>query len=109
MIRHEKVLPQEEVQFARCEYSVFATVIHRMDHHEQIGRESIVLLWRVFLDLRGCTYCDAVLNRKRMKMKNLFQHRLAFLCCRVFQVHPKKEIGVGQQGRHQKDVEVLGV
>jgi hypothetical protein len=44
-----------------------------------------------------------------MKMKNLFQHRLALLWCRFFQVHPKKEIGVGQQGRHQKDVKVLGV
>src|SRR5215211_6887033 len=44
-----------------------------------------------------------------MKMKNLFQHRLTLLWCRFFQVHPKKEIGVGQQGRHQKDVKVLGV
>src|SRR6266487_3437166 len=44
-----------------------------------------------------------------MKMKNVLQHRLALLWCRVFQVHPKKEIGVGQQGRHQKDVKVLGV
>ena len=42
-------------------------------------------------------------------MKNLFQHRLALLWCRFFQVHPKKEIGVRQQGRHQKDVKVLGV
>src|SRR6266545_7084011 len=44
-----------------------------------------------------------------MKMKNLFQHRLTLFWCRFFQVHPKKEIGVGQQGRHQKDVKVLGV
>src|SRR5512132_1248563 len=42
-------------------------------------------------------------------MKNVFQHRLALLWCRVFQVHPKKEIGVGQQRRHQKGVKVLGV
>jgi hypothetical protein len=44
-----------------------------------------------------------------MKMKNLFQDSLALLWCRFFQVHPKKEIGVGQQGRHQKDVKILGV
>ena len=75
VIRHQKILPQEEVQFARREYSVFAAVIHRMDHHEQIGREFVVLLGRVFLDLRDATHHHAVFDRKRMKMKNVLQHR----------------------------------
>src|SRR3982750_2420301 len=44
-----------------------------------------------------------------MKMKNLFQYRLTLLWCRFFQVHPKKEIGVGQQGWHQKHIKILGV
>ena len=48
----EKVFAEKEVQLARAEHSVFATVIHRMDHHEQIRRKSIALLGRVFLDLR---------------------------------------------------------
>jgi hypothetical protein len=44
-----------------------------------------------------------------MKMKNSFQYPVRFLWYGIFQVHPKKEIGVRQQGGHQKYFDVLGV
>jgi hypothetical protein len=42
-------------------------------------------------------------------MKNLFEHCVALFWRRFFQVHPKKKIGVGQQGRHQKHGKIFGV
>src|SRR3954464_14959399 len=44
-----------------------------------------------------------------MKMENLLQHHVGFFCGRFFQIHPQKQVGVGQQGRHQKRVQVLAV
>ena len=44
-----------------------------------------------------------------MKMKNILQHRFNLLWSRVLQIYPKKKIRVGEQGRHQKHINVFGV
>jgi len=42
-------------------------------------------------------------------MKDTFQYPVRLLGRGILQVHPKKEIGVRQQGGHQKYFDVLGV
>jgi hypothetical protein len=44
-----------------------------------------------------------------MEMKDILKDEFGFLRGRVFEVDPKKEVGVAQQSRHQEHFNVLAV
>ena len=109
MVRDQKVLSQEEIQLAGREHAVLATVINRMNHHEQIGRKSVLFLRRILLDFRRRAQHDAIFNRERMEVKNVFQDKLGFLGRRLLQINPEKQVRVRQKRRHQERFDVLAV
>jgi hypothetical protein len=81
--------------------------LHRVNDHEQIRREQIAFLRRIFFDLRRRTRLHAILDGQRMKMENLLQHFLPFRLRGIFQIHPEKKVRVREQRRHQKNFDVL--
>src|SRR5439155_4515660 len=102
MVGDQKVLSQEEIQLAGREHAVLATVINRMNHHEQIGRKSVLFLRRIHLDFRRRAQHDEIFNLERMKGKNLLQEKLDFLGRRLVQINPEKQVRDRQKRRHQE-------
>ena len=109
MIRDQEITAEKEVQLAGGKYAVLAAVVHRVDHHEQIRGEPVLLLGGILVNLGGGTGCDTILNGQRMEVENVLQHVLGLLGRWAFQVHPEKEVGVTEQGRHQEHIDVLAV
>ncbi len=109
VIGHEKIFAEKKIQLARREDAFLPAVIHRVDHNEKIRRELVILLRLVIINLRRRAHVHAILDGQRMKMKNFLQNVFGFLRSRIFQIHPQKQIGVGQQGRHQEHINVLAV
>src|SRR5947207_2647294 len=70
VIGHQKILAQKEIQLARREHAVLAAVVHRVNHHEQVRRKSILFLRAVFLNLWRRTEHHTVFDRERMKMEH---------------------------------------
>ena len=106
VVGDEKILAEKEVQLARGEHAVLAAVIHRVNHHEQVGREFVLLLGQILLDFGRRTDPHAVLNGKRVKMKQVLQDELGFLRRRLFEINPEKKIRVAQQRGHQEHLDV---
>jgi hypothetical protein len=109
MVGNEKVLPEKEIEFVGGEDAVLATVVDRMNNDEQIGHKLISVFGRVLFYLGARADSDAVFNRKRVKVENVFEHRFAFFGCCAFQIHPEKEVRVAQQRRHQDRFDVSAV
>ena len=109
VVGDEKILAEKEIQLARGEHAVLAAVIHRVDHHEQIRRELVLLLGRILLHLRRRADRHAVLDGQRVEMEHVLQHILGLLRRRVLQVHPEEQVRVAQQRRHQEHLDVLAV
>ena len=85
---HEKILAEKEIQLARGKLPVLAAVVHAVNDHEQIWREPILLLGRIFLHLRRRTDRDAILDGQRMEVEHALQDCLHFLRRRSFEVNP---------------------
>ena len=45
----EEVFAEKKIEFACGKDSILAIVVHRMDNHEQIGREEVALFGRLLL------------------------------------------------------------
>ena len=109
VVGDQEVLPEEEVQLAGGEGPVLAAVVDRMDDHEQVGVEAVVLLGLVGLDLRRGALVDAVLDRERVEVEHALEQLAGVVRRRVLQIHPQEQVGVRQEGRHQEQVDVPGM
>ena len=106
---HQEILPEKEVQFLRREHAILPAVVHRMDHHEQVRGELVLVLRHILLDLWRWAHRDAVLDRQLVEVKNVLQHQFGLLRRRLLQIEPQEEIGIRQQRRHEKSLNVLAV
>ena len=109
VVGDEKILAQEKIQLAGGEHAILPAVIHRMNHHEKIKRKLVLLLRRVFLDLRRQAGFHTVLDGQRMEVKQFFEHELRLLGRGILEVNPEKQIRVRQQRGHEKHLNVLAV
>src|SRR3954469_291304 len=109
VVRHQKILAQKEIQFARRENAILPAVIHTVDHHEKVSGKFIVVLGRVLLYLRGGADSHAVLDRERMEMEYIYEDKFLLSGSGLFQVDPEKEVRVRQEGRHEEHFYVRAV
>src|ERR1017187_6166892 len=107
MIGDEKIFAEEKIQLVRVEFPVLPAVFHRVNHQEQIRREQVALLRRVFLYLRRRTDGDAILDGQRMEMEYPGENRLHLLRRGIFKIHPEEEVRVRQQRGHEEQVNAL--
>src|SRR4051794_36071933 len=78
-----------------------------MDDDEQVRRKPVILLRLVLLDLRRGGNHHTIFNRERVEMEDVFQNELALFGRRLLEINPKKQVCVRQQGRHEKQLNVL--
>ena len=106
VISYEKILSEEEVQLAGGKYAVLATVIHCVDDHEKVGRKLVFILGGEFLHFGCRADTNAVFNGERVEMEQRFQDEFLFFVGWIFEINPEEQVGVAQQGRHQKHLNV---
>ena len=105
----QKILPEKKIQLAGGEHAVLAAVVHRVNHHEQVAGEPLLLLGLVFLDLGRGADGHAVFDGEGMKVEDVFQNKFGLGRCRLLQIQPEKKIRVRQQRRHEERLDVLAV
>ena len=107
VVRDEEISTQEEIELAGRKDAVGPIVIHGMDHHEKVGRKQIILLGIKAIHLGRGTVVDAIVNAQLVEMEDPAQDLPRLFRRGILQIHPQEQVGIRQQTRHQKDIDVL--
>ena len=109
MVGHQEILAEEEVELAGGEHPVFAAVIDCVNDDEEVGSEFILFAGRILIDFGQGAGGDTILYGKGVEVKDTFEDGFSLLRARALEVHPKEQVGIGEQRRHQEPVDVPGM